>query len=193
MEGKCAHVPTRGASTGVQCRNNGLHDGYCHKHKRTVVPEAVRATTTGGATAVKTEKKSYFSNFMWTINSNTSGAKITQDQIRQFQGIISFVMQPECIKDFLRNRKPNGGILNLKTDYVFEISPKTHSYHAHGYIRLEHDGNFILQIESLRAFLSKVWGKKVHLNVSASGDEAASWQQYMAKMGITAPIVPPNH
>jgi hypothetical protein len=178
----CKHIFPRGKFQGESCKQNGLHNGYCHKHKKKVVPEHIVNEVAGKAAEPK--KKYKFSAFRWTINSNTSSVNMTADQVKEFKRLIGFIFSKDKIVEYLVDKAANDPRTNLDeldTAFFFEIAPTTHALHAHGVVKLKHHGMYSLSTDVIREIVAGVLGKKVHINVQASGDADAAWAQYMTK------------
>src|SRR5688572_9251616 len=141
----CKHIITKGKLQGQACKLNGLHDGYCWKHKKKAVPEHIAKEVTGGAKKVGPKYK--FSAFRWTINSNTNSVNMNVDQVKEFKRLIGFVFDKDRVVEYLvdrTNEDPKTNLDELATDYFFEIAPTTHALHAHGVVKLKHHGNYSL-------------------------------------------------
>ena len=181
----CKHIFTKGKSTGETCKNNAHHDGFCWKHKKNVVPDHI-ANEVGGkkVAAPKAKSKFKFSVFMFTVNSNTNAAKMSVEQVREFKRLIGFIFEKEKVVEYLVDRSsddPKTNLVELDTNFFFEVAPTTHALHCHGLVRLKHTGNYSLDIPSIRAIIAGILGKKVHINVRANGDDQLSWEQYCKK------------
>lgn len=127
----CKHKITRGKLAGQTCKLNGLHDGYCWKHKKKVVPEHIVNEVAGkGATKVPKYK---FSAFRWTINSNQSSVNMSVDKVREFKRLIGFIFGKEQVVEYLHDRNnddPKVNLDELDTAFFFEIAPTTHALHT---------------------------------------------------------------
>lgn len=176
----CKHKFIRGKSMGEQCKNGGLHNGYCFKHKKAAVPENV-AKEVGAA---EPKKKYKFSVFRWTINSNTSSTKMSVEEVKQFKNLIGFIFDKEKVVDYLHDRTAKDASTNiddLESVFHFEVAPTTHALHAHGAVKLKHHGYYKLMTDEIREIVGGVLGKKVHVNVRGDGDADKAWDQYMEK------------
>ena len=178
----CEHIIAKGAKEGQQCDGNGLHGGYCWRHKKKVVP--VHIANEVGGPAIDKPKKYKFSAFRFTANSNTSSVGMSVEQVKEFKRLIGFVFDKDNIANYLvdkTNDDPKVNLAELDTSYFFEIAPTTHALHAHGVVKLKHTGHYSLATDVIREIIDGSWGKKVHLNIQASGDSDAAWAQYIQK------------
>ena len=177
---ECKHIFKRGKETGTKCNKNGLHDGFCHKHKKTAVPQEVIDAV---GQAPKAKVKSRFSAFNWTINSNT--AATTKTQVDQFKEIIEFIFRPDSVVEYLRDGQnaddPSANIVDIASVFHFEIAPGNKTVHAHGAVKLEHHGHYRLALHEIRAIVEGILGKKIHFQVQPSGNAERAWEQYMTK------------
>lgn len=183
---ECKHVMKCGKFKGEKCGTKAYHNGYCAKHKKAAVTSEVVEAVTGSAQAAETKArpKYKFSAFRFTVNSNTSGLNIKQEQIQEFKRLIGFIFDKDKVVEYLHDRTaadPSTNLAEVETSYFFEIATTNHTIHAHGVVKLKHQGNYILLIDVIRGVLDGVWGKKMHFNVQASGDADRSWTQYMEK------------
>jgi hypothetical protein len=173
----------RGKSAGQQCTNGGHHNGYCWKHKKAVVPKDVAEAVTGGAHQEKRPKYK-FSAFRFTVNSNTSATKMTPAQVGEFKRLIGFVFDKDKVVDYLKDQNapdPKTNISEVDSMFHFEIAPGNKTVHVHGVVKLKHTGHYSMVVERIRGVISGVLGKKVHVNIQASGDADRAWEQYMEK------------
>ena len=156
--------------------------GYCYKHRKAVVPGHVVAAV---GQVAEPKRKFKYSAFRWTINSNTSTVGMNVDQVAEFKRLIGFVFDKGNVEEYLVDRNsaddPKANLDELDSVYFFEIAPTTHALHAHGVVKLKHHGMYSLSTDVIREVIAGVLGKKVHVNVQASGDADAAWAQYMQK------------
>lgn len=187
----CRHTFARGANAGKSCINNGIHNGYCNKHRKLVVPQEAIDAVGQAPPAAKPAPKSRFSAFNWTLNTNTSAAKMTPHDIAEFKRLIAHVFAPANVVEYLHDANapdPATNIIKLESVYHFEIAPKTTAVHAHGAVRLEHVGHYRLMLENIRAVVEGVRGKGIHFSVQPSGNAEAAWDRYMAKNAAADPL-----
>lgn len=181
---KCKHKFARGAKEGESCKAKGKHDGYCYKHKKTVVPDEI-VEAVSGAKPEAPPKKLKYSSFRWTLNGNTSAAKMSPADVAEFKRLVGFIFAEDKVPDYLLDRTspddPRVNMIELKSTWFFEVAPTTKALHAHGILKASHHGNYSLQIDIIREILTGCLGKKCHFNVTASGDPDAAWEQYMQK------------
>ncbi len=182
MVEKCKHIATRGKNVNEQCTKNGLHNGYCHKHKKRQIPDHIKAEVSlpVAPPAPPAPKKKY-SVFKWTINSNESLLDMPANRVKKFKQIIDHLFKAELVSELLIDRTSGDNIIDIKSEFYFEHAPTTHALHVHGIIRLEHKGNFQLDLNAIRNIVERLWGKKVHLKNEASGDSTKGWEDYIKK------------
>ena len=178
----CKHIFARGRNEGKPCPSKGLHNGYCVKHKKAVVPQEVIDAV--GAPPAEPKRKAKFSAWKWTINSNTPATKASPARVGVFKDLIAFIFAPDNVVEYLRdstNADAQANIIELASAFHFEIAPTTHAVHAHGVVKLEHSGFYRLALKEIRAIMAAVWGKNVHFDVHAEGNAERAWDQYMVK------------
>ncbi len=180
----CNHTIKTGKFAGRKCKNTAHHDGYCWKHKKVQVPKEV-AEAVGMAPEKPVVKPKYkFSAFRWTVNSNTSATKMTPEDVGEFKRLIGFIFSAENVAEYLEDRTapdPKTNLDDVQVEYHFEIAPTTHAVHAHGVIKLKHHGNYQISMDAIREIIAGVLGKRIHFNVSASGNADLAWEQYVRK------------
>ena len=81
----------------------------------------------------------------------------------------------------------NKNIVNLRTDYTFEVGSNNHRLHCHGIIDLTHTGFYQVNQSFLRCIVNKYLGFNIHLNIQAQKTASAiAWERYIKK---TLPVV----
>ena len=62
---------------------------------------------------------------------------------------------------------PMVNIVDLQTDYAFEVGSSYNRLHAHGYVDVSHKGIYQLNQGLVRTVLNRYLGTNVHFNASA--------------------------
>ena len=178
----CKHHYKSGKTAGERCRKNGRHDGYCHRHMKKAVPANIAAAV--GVEPAPKAAAFKWSSFRWTLNSNASALSVSEAKVAEFKDVVKFVFSEDNVVEYLRDRTdadPSKNIDSIDCNWHFEIAPGNKSIHAHGIVKLKHHGNYTMLIDRIKAVVSGILGKKVHFNVTASGNADEAWAQYMAK------------
>lgn len=136
-------------------------------------------------TKAKVSERSSVFNF--TINSNSSYSKMTNEDKLRFKNFIDYVFDEDRVLDFIYDREspdnPRKNIKRVAIDYYFENSGKN-LLHVHGLVRIKHHGFLRTKLTELRAFARKVFGKNVHIDLKGETDFNTSWENYIKKGGI---------
>jgi hypothetical protein len=186
---KCAHQFGKGKRAGTQCRNAANHGKYCKRHQKGESIDLANDEVFGNGGAKAEPKpagpKHKFSAFMITINCQKDPAKMSTDEKKRFKHMMEYLFAEENLPRFLKDRTnpadSGANIIKLASEYHAEVGGTQHRLHVHGIIKVEHLGNYILDLEKMRAFAQKVLGYKPHINVIPMADTDAAWAAYMRK------------
>lgn len=176
MEDKrCTHIVNAGKPTERRCNLLQKQNGLCNRH-------APKPRKTPQVKSID-DKKS-FSNFFITVNLNKKNEKTTPEKIQKFEEFIKTIMSKETIYDYLIDRKsrdPHTNVHDLSIDYQFETGPRFKRYHIHALVKLVHTGHFKFNVPKLNQDAFDKIGDRIYINIKASSDSAASWDQYIHK------------
>ena len=189
MSEKCIYV----TKTGRTCRLNQKVNGYCNKHKNTIKAkegydlskDEVFGNPDKKEPEVKKEKVSY-SNFKITINSQKDITKMSKEQKETFKKFIDFIFHDDNLELFLIDVSNKDGVFNdniidITKDYYFEVGDEQHRLHTHAQLNLKHKGYYKFNISAIREMAKKILGYSLHINVQASSDPVAAWNNYIKK------------
>ena len=184
---KCNHKTTRGKAPGASCNRKALAGGFCSRHKKKSVSTDLTNDPVfkAGAKPNTPQKKFNFSSFKITINTNKDFSQMTTSDKTKFKHFMEFVFSKERIPKYLEDAKSpedsTANIVELVSEYYFEVGEEQHRLHSHGIVKLKHTGFYKLKTEQIRQLAKKIFGDSVYLNIIAGGNSEEAWSQYMKK------------
>jgi hypothetical protein len=86
------------------------------------------------------------------------------------------------LKDAKSPNNPTINIVDIRTDYTFEVGSNKNRLHVHGVVDLTHNGHYQLDQQKIRMIISKYTGSSMHLDIQAQRSASAvAWERYMSK------------
>ena len=138
-----------------------------------------------GAKPNTPQKKFNFSSFKITINTNKDFSQMTATDKTKFKHFMEFVFSKEKVVKYLEDAKSpedaNTNIIDLESEFYFEVGGEQHRLHSHGMIKLKHTGFYKIKTEQIRQLAKKIFGESIYINIVASGNSEEAWSQYMKK------------
>ena len=160
---KCKHIISIGKNKGNQCSKNGIHafrgEHYCKKHIYDIhsKKEDIKDINNDPIFNDKVdtnEPATRKSIFNITINTNN----MSDDEKRKFKQVVEYVFHKDNIIKYLKDMtKPEDATVNLvdlQTDYAFEVGGSLNRLHVHGYVDVTHTGLYQLSQHLLRIVLN---------------------------------------
>lgn len=198
MSNKCNHILTIGKNKGQNCEKNGIHefDGkkYCKKHLDKYKSNEGNTTTLENDPIFneqfqepkEQQDSTRKSIFNITVNSNKNYNNMTDDDKVKFKKVIEYLFHKDNIIKYLKDMSspsdPTINIVDLRTDYTFEVGGAMNRLHAHGYVDLTHMGMYQLNQSLMRTVVNRYLGSTVHLNIQAQKSPSRiSWENYLNK------------
>lgn len=161
----CQHVNNRGKDIGKECKNKANYGNFCKRHMKTKVRDLKTDEVFGTpASPEPTPKptpdkpKSRFSVFRVTLNSQTDLDKMTSTEKQKFKALVEYVFDHENLPKYLIDRTNENPRINLRkidSEYHFEVGTQYHRLHIHGFIKLEHCGNYMIARDKMGAIFEK--------------------------------------
>ena len=180
-----SHVGSRGGNADTRCKNGAKLGDYCVKHKkREKANLANDEVLNDKVPKEQTSPNTRYSVWKITLNSQKDYSKMTDADKLQFKNALSFIFNETDIMKYMTNRTNQDAqknIKKLKIDFYLEVGDKQGRLHAHGRIELEHTGNYTLELQKIKAVISKLLGSGIYFNAVGSGDPQKAWADYMAK------------
>lgn len=105
---------------------------------------------------------------------------------RKFKKVIEYLFDKnniiKYIKDMSNPSDPTNNIVDLQTNFYFEVGGTFNRLHAHGYVDLSHTGLYQVQQGLVRGVLNQYLDSKVHFSISAQKTAARiQWEKYIKK------------
>ena len=86
------------------------------------------------------------------------------------------------MKDISNPSDPVSNILNIRTDYAFEVGGKFKRLHSHVIIDLTHNGFYQVNMALMREVINRYSGHIMHINVQAQKSASSiAWEKYFSK------------
>jgi hypothetical protein len=184
---KCQHKYIRGAQAGQECKSVSKTGDYCAKHKKKEPRDTDLSNDEVFATKSPPAEKSKFkfSAFRFTLNSQQDYEKMSHDDKAKFKAFVEFVFSPERVANFLIDRNSpedaKKNIVELKSEFYFEVGGTQGRLHTHGATWIKHTGYYHFDLVKVRKLAIEIFGKGIYLDVKATGDANAAWDQYIQK------------
>ena len=197
MTKKCDYILTIGKNKGNHCPYNGIHTHndqvYCKKHLDKFKRDETQTNTINNDPVFKdnfepTEEqvKTKKSIFNITINSNKNYYNMTDQEKLKFKKVIEYLFYQDNLKNYLKDMSnptnPLENIINMRSDYKFEVGDKLSKLHVHGIIDITHNGFYQIKTQLMRTVLNRYLDSNVHLNIQAQKSASSSaWDRYINK------------
>ena len=181
---KCEYLLQQGKRTGQTCNRYGntkVVDGknMCFRHQK--INERSKNDSNQVVTELNDKPKGpRYSVFKITINTLKDYQNISNTEKARFKKLANYIFS-ENIRKYLKNVGKEGSIIDLKTDFQFEIGEVQHRLHLHGLVQVKHDSFYKLDTPSIRTLTNTYMGYKLHVDVQANGDPTKTWEDYMNK------------
>ena len=193
----CNHILSAGKNKGDQCPKNGIHEFqgqvYCKKHLDMYKKKDNKNTTlendpifNDDIQSEPTQPATRKSIFNITINTNKDYNKMSDQEKLKFKKVVEYLFHRDNIIKYLKDMSnpsdPMVNMVDLQTDYAFEIGGKYNRLHAHGYVDTTHMGMMQINQALVRTVINRYLGSNVHLNISAQKSlSRISYEKYMNK------------
>ena len=194
MSNKCQHIISIGKNKGNQCTKNGIHAfgtlKYCKKHydihsKKEDIKD-INNDPIFNDKVDTNEPATRKSIFNITVNTNKVYNSMSDDEKKKFKQVVEYVFHKDNIikylKDMTNPEDATVNLVNLQTDYAFEVGGSLNRLHVHGYVDVTHTGIMQLSTHLLRIDLNKYLDTNVHFNVQAQKSPSRiAYEKYIKK------------
>ena len=205
----CSYKYTKGKKAGTNCIKNGLFKigklYYCGEHQKVMsnrMKNKKIAERKGKglnkrnnkpqpkteSKQPETKKKSKYSLFMITINSNKDISKLSDEDQDKFKSFIGYLYDNNkpAILDLVEDRRkdidPKDVIEEYSVENYNEITPKSgNRLHNHALLRIKHNGMLYVNQAVLREMAEKLFDSKFHINIKGTNDSQKMLEQYITK------------
>lgn len=193
----CLHILTKGINAGSQCKKNRVDESdYCRVHlkmydkrektRQRAMDDFSEFNTVRQIEETQPERINK-SIFMITINCNKTLENLTENQRNRFKVLMEHLFDKGHIMDFVQSpdNDANEHILQIRTDYNFEIGPINRTVHSHSTLEIDHKTMLRLNIPELRKLTNKLMGSACHINIKTPHQiSSKTWERYINKLQI---------
>jgi hypothetical protein len=173
----------RGGNTGKACSNKAVcQRKWCKKHDKKKCPVLAQDEVFSmpeKANQAEPATKYKFSDWHWTLNSQSDFSQMITEQKHQFKNLVDFIFAEENIHKYLEDRTspddPQKNLTEVKSEFDYEVGDAQYRLHVHGTLKLKYTGNYRLSNEKIRGVVEKILSKKVHFNATGSADVERVW------------------
>ena len=110
---------------------------------------------------------------------------MTDAEKTKFKNFMEFVFSKEKVVKYLEDAKnitdATTNIVDLESEFYFEVGSNQYRLHSHGIIKLKHTGFYKIKTEQIRQLAKKIFGDSIYLNIVASGNSEEAWLAYIKK------------